>query len=112
MGADGGVVMEGRDIGTVVFPHADLKVYIDASAEERARRRAADPSHSGSQSGLANVQSAMIARDKSDSTRTVAPLAKADDAIYIDTTDMAIEQVVYRVLMLIAEKLDPLADKR
>lgn len=106
MGADGAVVMEGRDIGTVVFPQADLKFYIDASAEERARRRAADPSHSGSQSGLANVQSDMVARDKSDSTRTVAPLAKADDAIYIDTTEMPIEQVVHRVLMLVMEKLE------
>lgn len=106
MGADGAVVIEGRDIGTVVFPHADLKFYIDASAEERARRRAADPAHSGSQSGLTNVHNDMIARDKSDSTRAVAPLAKADDAIYIDTTGMPIEQVVHRVLMLVMEKME------
>ena len=107
LGAGGAVVMEGRDIGTVVFPSADLKLYIDASAEERARRRAADPAHSGSQAGLTNVQSDMIARDKSDSTRSVAPLAKANDAIYIDTTGMPIEQVVDRVLVLIHEKLEP-----
>lgn len=106
MGADGAVVIEGRDIGTVVFPHADLKFYIDASAEERARRRAADPAHSGSQSGLTNVHNDMIARDKSDSTRAVAPLAKAEDAIYIDTTGMPIEQVVHRVLMLVMEKME------
>ena len=61
--------MEGRDIGTVVFPHADLKFYIDASPEERARRRAADPAHTGGQASLANVQSDLVARDKSDSTR-------------------------------------------
>ena len=107
LGAGGAVVMEGRDIGTVVFPSADLKLYIDASAEERARRRAADPAHSGSQAGLTNVQSDMIARDRSDSTRSVAPLAKANDAIYIDTTGMPIEQVVDRVLVLIHEKLEP-----
>ena len=106
LGRDGGVVMEGRDIGTVVFPGADLKFYIDASAEERARRRAADPAHSGSAAGITNVQSEMAARDQSDSTRKVAPLAKADDAIYIDTTSMPIDAVVHRVLMLVAEKLE------
>jgi cytidylate kinase len=106
MGAEGGVVMEGRDIGTVVFPSAQLKIYIDASAEERARRRAGDAAHTGSQAGLTNVQSDMAARDKSDTTRPVAPLTKADDAIFIDTTDMPIEAVVHRVMMLIAEALE------
>jgi cytidylate kinase len=106
MGAQGAVVMEGRDIGTVVFPNADLKLYIDASADERARRRAADPAHTGSQSNIANVQSDMAARDKSDSTRAVAPLTMAKDATYIDTTSMPIEAVVHRVMMLIAEALE------
>jgi len=106
MGAKGGVVMEGRDIGTVVFPSAHLKIYIDASAEERARRRAGDAAHTGSRAGLTNVQSDMAARDKSDSTRPVAPLTKAEDAIFIDTTDMPIEAVVHRVMMLIAEALE------
>ena len=106
LGEGGAVVMEGRDIGTVVFPQADLKFYIDASAEERARRRAADPAHTGSPSNIATVQSNLIARDKSDSTRSVAPLAKADDAIYIDTTTMPIEMVVHRVIMLIMEKME------
>ena len=86
--------MEGRDIGTVVFPDADLKFYIDASPAERARRRAADPAHTGGQASLAIVQSELVARDKSDSTRAVAPLAMAPDAIYIDTTTMPIEVVV------------------
>ena len=108
LGNGGAVVMEGRDIGTVVFPQADLKFYIDASPEERARRRAADPAHSGSQSGVANVQIDMVARDKSDSTRKVAPLARAEDAIYIDTTSMPLDVVVNRVMMLIMEKLDDL----
>ena len=106
LGSGGAVVMEGRDIGTVVFPDADLKFYIDASPEERARRRASDPAHTGGQASLELVQSDIAARDKSDSTRSVAPLAKANDAIYIDTTDLPIEQVVHRVLMLIAERLE------
>ena len=63
LGEDGGVVMEGRDIGTVVFPNADVKVYLDASAEERARRRANDPAHTGSQVGQAAVAAAIQARD-------------------------------------------------
>jgi CMP/dCMP kinase len=105
MGAGGAVVMEGRDIGTVVFPAADLKVYIDASAEERARRRASDPAHTGSQSNIAMVRTDMAARDQSDSTRKVAPLLKAGDAVYIDTTSMPIADVVDKVLLLIQEKL-------
>lgn len=105
MGADGAVVMEGRDIGTVVFPSADVKLYIDASAEERARRRASDPAHTGSQSNITVVQNDMAARDKSDSTRAFAPLLKAEDAIYIDTTSMPIGDVVARVMLLIADKL-------
>ena len=107
LGDGGGVVMEGRDIGTVVFPNADLKFYIDASPEERARRRASDPAHTGGQGTLELVQSDLAARDQSDSTRSVAPLAKANDAIVIDTTTMPIEAVVNRVMMLIAERLEP-----
>ena len=106
MGADGAVVMEGRDIGTVVFPNADLKLYIDATAEERARRRAADPAHSGGPASLANVQSDLVARDKSDSTRKVAPLQIAKDAVYIDTTTMPIDDVVRQVLDLIRARFE------
>jgi len=105
LGRDGGVVMEGRDIGTVVFPTADVKVYLDASPAERARRRAADPAHSGGgSSDVAHVAEGMAARDKSDSTRSVAPLVKAADAVYIDTTGLAIEDVVARVLALVRER--------
>ena len=106
LGANGAVVMEGRDVGTVVFPFADVKFYIDASPEERARRRAADPAHTGSPSNIASVQSDLVARDKSDSTRSVAPLAKADDAVYIDTTLMPIDEVVAKVMALVREKSD------
>lgn len=108
LGRGSGVVMEGRDIGTVVFPNADLKFYIDASPEERARRRAADTAHSSGQASLALVQSDLVARDRSDSTRAVAPLAMAPDAIYIDTTTMPIEVVVNHVMIQIMDKLDDL----
>lgn len=107
LGATGGVVMEGRDIGSVVFPEADMKIYLDASAEERARRRASDESHTGGTATLANVQSDLVARDKTDSTRAVAPLTLAEDAVYIDTTTMPIEVVVNHVLMLLTDKLLP-----
>jgi cytidylate kinase len=105
LGAGRGVVMEGRDIGTVVFPDADVKIYLDASAEERARRRASDPAHSGNADTLAGVQQALQARDRSDSERAVAPLALAEDAVYIDTTTMPIEQVVQTVIGIVRHKL-------
>ena len=105
LGANGGVVMEGRDIGTVVFPDADVKIYLDASAEERARRRANDAAHTGSQAGQAAVAEAIAARDKSDTTRAASPLTLAGDAILIDTTGMPIDAVVERVLELVRQKL-------
>jgi cytidylate kinase len=102
LGQNRAVVMEGRDIGSVVFPDADVKVYLDASAEERARRRASDPAHTGGQGAtLAGVQNELQARDKSDSERPVAPLTMAKDAIYIDTTGMPIDEVVAKVMQLI-----------
>ncbi len=105
LGADGGVVMEGRDIGTVVFPDAEVKIYLDASQEERARRRAADPAHASSQTGdVAHVAEDLAARDRSDTTRSVAPLAQAPDAVYIDTTGVTVDEVVSRVLALVREK--------
>lgn len=103
MGAGGGVVMEGRDIGTVVFPQAEVKIYLDASPEERARRRAHDPQHSAGR-GTAAVQevaSALAARDRSDQTRAASPLTLAADAVLIDTTGVPIDDVVARVLDLV-----------
>jgi cytidylate kinase len=105
MGAEGGVVMEGRDIGSVVFPDAPVKIYLDASAQERARRRANDSAHAGSHSGHAAVAEALAARDQSDSTRTASPLTVAKDAVVIDTTDMPIDVVVARVLALVRARL-------
>jgi cytidylate kinase len=104
-GKRGGVVMEGRDIGTVVFPDADVKVYLDATPEERARRRANDPAHSGGQIGQAAVAEAIQARDKSDTTRAVSPLTVAEDAVRIDTTDMPVHDVVDAVMKLVEKKL-------
>lgn len=102
LGANGGVVMEGRDIGTVVFPEADLKIYLDANPEERARRRAGDAAHGGGARGdVAAVQQEIAARDATDSTRTVAPLTLAPGAVYLDTTRMPIDEVVARVLALV-----------
>jgi cytidylate kinase len=106
LGAGGGIVMEGRDIGTVVFPGADLKVYLDASADERARRRATDPAHAASDGrALTDVATALAERDKSDSTRAVSPLARAADAVVIDTTGLPVEVVVQRVLDLAGSRV-------
>ena len=102
MGTGGGVVMEGRDIGTVVFPDADVKVYLDASPEERARRRAADPAHAASRKAvLSDIATALAERDRSDSTRAASPLAKAADALEIDTTALSIDGVVERILAVV-----------
>jgi len=105
LGARGGVVMEGRDIGTVVFPDADVKIYLDASAEERARRRLNDPAHSGGQAGAVAVAESIQARDQSDTTRAVSPLTLAPDAVRIDTTGMSIDAVVQSAMELINRKL-------
>ena len=104
IGEQRGVVMDGRDIGTVVFPEADVKIYLDASQEERARRRANDPAHTGGLAGEAAVAASIEARDKSDTTRTASPLTLAPDATLIDTTGMPIDEVVSRVMELVNEK--------
>ena len=100
-----GVVMEGRDIGTVVFPNADVKIYLDASPDERARRRAHDPAHTSSQTQvLADIAQAMQRRDENDRTRQASPLSLAPDATTIDTTTLQIQQVVDRVMVIVREK--------
>ena len=100
--AGGGIVMEGRDIGSVVFPDAAVKVYLDADPEERARRRSADVAHAAGRAiGRERVAEALEVRDRIDRTRTVSPLKMASDAVYIDTTRMAIGEVVERVMDLV-----------
>jgi cytidylate kinase len=98
LGADGGIVMEGRDIGTVVFPHAEVKVYLDASPEERARRRASDPAHTGVPAAVAEVATLLTLRDEADRTRTASPLYAAPDAVVVDTTGKGVDEVVKEVL--------------
>ena len=88
------VVMEGRDIGTVVFPEADVKIYLDASAEERARRRLKQNKEKGIESSYEEVLQNIKDRDKRDSSREIAPLKKAEDAILIDSTNLEINEVV------------------
>ena len=105
LAANGGVVMEGRDIGTVVFPNADVKIYLDASEAERARRRAHDPAHTGGQDGAAAVTASLQARVRSDITRPVSPLTRAEDAHYLDTTDLSVDAVVDRVLGVVRRAL-------
>jgi cytidylate kinase len=100
-GAGGGVVMEGRDIGTVVFPDAEIKLFLDAAPEERARRRAADPAHSARSNPLIEVGTALAARDELDRTRTVSPLFAAPDAILVDTTGKTIDRVVDEVMAIV-----------
>ena len=100
IGESGSLVMEGRDIGTVVFPGAAVKIYLDASSEERARRRVHDAAHDGCRD-MAQVASELAARDQSDRTRAVAPLAVAPDAHVIDTTGVTVDEVVARVLALV-----------
>ena len=99
----GAIVMEGRDIGTVVLPDADLKIYLDASPEERARRRAADPAHGGGSRPLQTVATALADRDRLDQTRTASPLTMAPDAMLVDTTGVPLAEVVERVMALVRE---------
>jgi cytidylate kinase len=99
--AAGDLVMEGRDIGTVVLPEADVKVYLDASADERARRRAGDTAHAANGADVSTIATALTERDHSDRSRTVSPLTQATDATYIDTTGVPIGDVVAQVLALV-----------
>jgi cytidylate kinase len=106
LGAGGGIVMEGRDIGTVVFPNADVKIYLDASAEERARRRVTDAAHSGVPAAVSEVVTLLTERDHLDSTRAASPLYAAPDAIVVDTTGRSIPDVVADVMAVIGRKLE------
>lgn len=100
----GRMVMVGRDIGTVVLPDAPLKVYLDASAEERARRRWLEEQARGGLRPFEAVLSEVRRRDEIDSTRAVAPLRPASDAVVVDSTALTIEQVVEQVLVLVEQR--------
>ena len=94
MGRRGGVVLEGRDIVTVVFPDAELKFFLNASVEERARRRCEELTHKGEQVTLAETVADVVKRDRQDSERDIAPLRQADDAILIDSSLLSIDEVL------------------
>jgi len=102
---EGGVVCEGRDMGTVVFPHADLKVFMEAVPDERARRRVLQRGEEVTSEGVETEKQRLIARDTADSERDVAPLKRADDALFIDTTHLTFEEQVERIVEA-ARRLD------
>lgn len=101
LGRDGGVVLEGRDIGTVVFPDAEVKIFLTASDEERARRRQAELASRGVDSDLATVMREMQERDRRDSSRPVAPLAAASDSVRVDTSGLSMDEVVAKLVSIV-----------
>ncbi len=112
MGAAGGVVMEGRDIGTAVFPEAPVKVFLDASPGERARRRARDLHAAATAADIARMEQEIAERDARDRTRAHSPLRPAADAVVVDTTGKTIEEVVALLRALIATRSAALASHK
>ncbi|MBM3211073.1 (d)CMP kinase [Candidatus Poribacteria bacterium] len=106
MGQKGGVVSEGRDVTTVVFPNADVKIYLDASLTERAKRRYKELKEKGYNLDVSDVEKETFRRDTSDKSREYGPLRIAPDAVIVDTTDMNIEQVVDRIIEIAARRND------
>lgn len=105
MGGEGGCVMEGRDIGSVVMPNAEVKVFLTASAEERARRRYEEMLQSGMQADLGTLKREIEERDHRDSTRSHSPLVRVPDAVEVNTDGLTVEQVTERVLALCRERM-------
>ena len=101
---DGGAVLDGRDIGTVVFPDAGVKIFLLASIEERARRRWKEMTRSGKKASLEAIQEELEARDRQDAERALAPLRKADDALVLDTSDLTIDGQVQFVIDRVRER--------
>lgn len=112
MGAAGGVVMDGRDIGTVVFPTAEVKIFLTASTTERARRRWAELMAQGIHVPFDELERDILARDLADSQREVAPLRVADDAVMVDSDDRTPDSVVDLILAIVEEKRQALLVKR
>lgn len=98
------LIMDGRDIGTIVFPNAEYKFFLTASIEERAKRRTKEFESKGINATLDSIQQEMIKRDTLDASRTLAPLVKADDAMEIDTTSLLIEEVIQLILETLENK--------
>ena len=106
MGENSNIIMEGRDIGTVVFPNADVKIFLDCSLEVRAQRRYKQNIERGLNTPYEEVLSALVERHKLETEREVAPFVKAEDAIYLDSSDMSIEEETQEVLKIIEEELN------
>ena len=104
MGKGADIIMEGRDIGTNVFPNADVKIYLDATPEERANRRLKQNQEKGIVSNYEEILQNIKFRDNNDKTSTVAPLKQAEDAIYIDSSNLSIEEVVNKIIKIIEDK--------
>jgi len=102
------IVMEGRDIGTKVFPDAQIKIYLDASVEERAKRRYLQLKEMGIEEDIEKIKKEIIERDKKDKNREIAPLIKTDDYYYIDTTDLTIDEVVEKIMSIYKSKTQSL----
>ncbi|MFA6003575.1 MAG: (d)CMP kinase [Elusimicrobiota bacterium] len=111
LGAGGGIVMEGRDISTHVFPDADFKFYLDASALERARRRYKQLKASGLAADLKNIHAAIVRRDRNDTSRKHNPLSQAADSVVIDSTRLSMRQVADKMLRLIAAGVNKAASR-
>lgn len=105
MGQNGNIIMEGRDIGTTVFPDADIKIYLDCSVEERARRRYKQNLEKGIEISYEEVLESIRQRHKLETEREIAPLRQADDAILVDSTNLTIEEVVEKIENIIKEKM-------
>lgn len=101
-----GLIADGRDMGTVVFPNAEVKVFLTASAEERARRRYLELQGRGHDVSISALLADIQARDERDMNRSVAPLVPAEDALVVDSTDFTIEQVLDKILTYVDEKLN------
>ncbi|HUG54211.1 MAG TPA: (d)CMP kinase [Vicinamibacteria bacterium] len=101
MGGQGGIVMDGRDIGTAVFPDADVKFYVDAHPRQRAARRREELARSGQASDLDAIEREIRDRDHADSTRADSPLTRARDAVHLDTTGLGPEEVVGRMMAVV-----------
>jgi len=99
------VVLEGRDTGTVVCPNADVKIFLEASLETRARRRQKDFQKAGLPNSLDELQKDIVRRDRADTERAHGPLKKADDAIAVDTSDLTIDAQVEKVYQICRERL-------
>ena len=106
MAKEHSVIMDGRDIGTVVLPDAEVKIYLDAGVEERARRRVGELEAKGETADFEEIKKMIIERDHNDMNRAHSPLRKADDAVVLDSTSMTVEEVQQAILGIVAERVE------